>query len=111
MSRLLTFGHLKWLSFTHSAIYVGLLAFWAIPGEQAIQPAFGWGHGVGWIVISLLVITAVRWRVLPLWLAVMVAVVGGVGPFAGSIGFVVEQRRRNRLLGGGRVARYGPVQS
>jgi hypothetical protein len=65
---------------------------------------------VGWIVISLLVITAVRWRVLPLWLAVMVAVVGGVGPFAGSIGFVVEQRRRNRVLGR-HVARYGPLQS
>ena len=111
MSRLVTFGRLKWLSFTHSAIYVGLLAFWAIPGEQAVEPAFGWGHGVGWIVISLLVIAAVRWRTLPLWLAVMVAVIGGIGPFAGSIGFVVEQRRRNRSARTPRVARYGPVQS
>lgn len=111
MSRLLTFGRLKWLSFTHSAIYVGLLVFWAIPGEQVVQPAFGWGHGVGWIVISLLVIAAVRWRVLPLWLAVMVAVVGGIGPFAGSIGFVVEQRRRNRLPGSRPLARYGPIES
>lgn len=111
MSRLLTFQRLKWLSFTHSAVYVGLLVFWAIPGEQAVQPAFGWGHGVGWIVISLLVIAAVRWRVVPLWLAVMVAVVGGIGPFAGSIGFVVEQRRRDRLPDVARAARYGPLQS
>ena len=111
MSRLLSFQRLKWLSFTHSAIYVGLLVFWAIPGEQAVEPAFGWGHGVGWIVISLLVIVAVRWRVLPLWLAVMVAVVGGIGPFAGSLAFVVEQRRRDRLPGAARAARYGPLQS
>ena len=111
MTRLLTFERLKWLSFTHSAVYIGLLVFWAIPGEQAVEPAFGWGHGVGWIVISLLVITAVRWRVLPLWLAVMVAVVGGIGPFAGSIGFILEQRRHDRLAGDVPVARYGPVQS
>ena len=53
----------------------------------------GWAHGVGWIAMSLLCIVAVRLRVIPLWLAVMVAVVGGVGPFAGSIGFVVCERR------------------
>ncbi len=104
MSRLLTFDRLKWLSFTHSGIYIGLLVLWAMPGEQSLEPAFGWGHGVGWIVISLLVIAAVRLRVLPLWLAVMVAVVGGVGPFAGSLGFIVEQRRRAR---GGLSSRYG----
>ena len=111
MRGLLTFDRLKWLSFAHSAVYIGLLTFWAIPGEQAVEPVFGWGHGVGWIVISLLVIIAVRRRVLPLWLAVMVAVVGGIGPFAGSIGFVVEQRRRDRLPSDVPVARYGPVQS
>ena len=96
MKRILTFNRLKWLSFTHSGIYVGLLIFWAIPERQGIQAFFGWAHGIGWIVISLLVIVAVRHRVLPLWLAVMVAVVGGVGPFAGSAAFVFEQRRRAR---------------
>ncbi len=111
MKRLLTFDRLKWLSFTHSAIYVGLLTFWAIPERQPIQAFFGWAHGIGWIVISLLVIVAVRRRVVPLWLAVMVAVIGGIGPFAGSIGFVVEQRRRDRLPRAARAARYGPLQS
>ena len=105
----LTFDRLKWLSFTHSAIYCGLLVFFAIPGHQAVQPFFGWSHGIGWIVISLLVIAAVRLRVVPLWLAVMVAVVGGVGPFAGSIGFIVEGRCRRR--GTHAAARYGPPQT
>ena len=49
----------------------------------------GWAHGIGWIVMSLLCVDAVRRRVIPLWLGVMVAVVGGVGPFAGTIGFRV----------------------
>ena len=40
--------------------------------------------------MSLLCIDAVRRRVIPLWLGVMVAVIGGVGPFAGSAGFVVR---------------------
>jgi hypothetical protein len=31
--------------------------------------------------------------VIPPWLGVMVAVIGGVGPFAGSIGFYLEERR------------------
>jgi hypothetical protein len=31
-----------------------------------------------------------------MWLAVMVVIVGGVGPFAGSIAFVVCERRHER---------------
>ena len=90
----MTFARLKYLSFTHSAIYLGLLVAWLTPGLAGAEAVFGWGHGVGWIVISLLCIAAVRSRVLPLWLAVTVAVIGGVGPFAGSVGFVIEERRR-----------------
>ena len=91
---MITFERLKYLSFAHSAIYLTLLAL-----SLADHPAttvFGWAHGIGWIVISLLCVDAVRRRVLPLWLGIMVAVVGGLGPFAGSIGFVVEERRRRR---------------
>jgi hypothetical protein len=89
----LTFRRLKYLSFTHSAIYLSLLAVWLSDGPEDLRRVLGWAHGVGWIVMSLLCIAAVRKRVIPLWLAVMVAVVGGVGPFAGSIGFIVCERR------------------
>jgi hypothetical protein len=89
-----SFRTLKLLSFTHSAIYLGLLIVWLAPGLAGAERVLGWGHGVGWIVMSLLAVDAVRRRVIPLWLGVMVAVVGGVGPFAGSAGFVVEERRR-----------------
>src|SRR3954465_5330225 len=88
----MSFRTLKYLSFTHSAIYTALLIAWATGADDA-KYVLGWAHGIGWIVMSLLCINAVRTRTLPLWLGVMVAVVGGVGPFAGSAGFVYEERR------------------
>jgi hypothetical protein len=91
----ITFNRLKYLSFAHSAIYLTLLVSWAV-GADDLKYVCGWAHGILWIVVSLLCITAVRLRVIPLWLAVMVAVVGGVGPFAGSIGFIVCERRGSR---------------
>jgi len=90
---MISFSALKYLSFTHSAIYVGLLTVWLVPGLAEAEQVFGWGHGIGWIVMSLLCIAAVRNRTIPLWLGVMVVVIGGVGPFAGSIGFVLCERR------------------
>jgi hypothetical protein len=89
----ITFTRLKYLSFAHSAIYFTLLVLWLSDGPDGLRSIFGWLHGIGWIVMSLLCIVAVRKRVIPLWLAVMVAVVGGIGPFAGSISFVVCERR------------------
>ena len=94
----MSFEQLKLLSFTHSAIYLTLLTVWLLPGLEGAEMVFGWGHGVGWIVMSLLAIDAVRRRVIPLWLGVTVAIIGGVGPFAGSAGFVVEERRRSARL-------------
>jgi hypothetical protein len=88
-----SFEQLKLLSFTHSAIYLTLLTVWLVPGLQGAERVFGWAHGIGWIVMSLLAIDAVRRRLIPLWLGVMVAIIGGVGPFAGSVGFVVQERR------------------
>jgi len=90
----MTFRQLKYLSFTHSAIYVTLLVL-AVLNEPA-KLYFGWAHGIGWIVISLLCIDAVRRRVIPLWLGVTVVVIGGLGPFAGSAGFIYYERRMRR---------------
>jgi hypothetical protein len=88
----ITFRRLKYLSFAHSGVYLTLLVL-ALT-DQPAKTVFGWAHGIGWIVISLLSVYAVRRRIIPLWLGLMVAVVGGLGPFAGSIGFVVCERRR-----------------
>jgi len=90
----LTFTRLKHLSFLHSAIYLSLLVVWIVPGLAGPTFVLGLSHGLGWIGMSLLVLAGLRRRIVSLWLAVMVVVIGGFGPFAGSIGFVVEERRR-----------------
>ncbi len=93
--RAVTFRRLELVSFTHSAIYTALLicAF----GAGNPQPAtfiLGLSHGLLWIGMSLVCLAAARAKIVPFWLAVAVAVLGGVGPFAGSIGFVVAARRQ-----------------
>lgn len=91
----LTFGRLKWVSFTHSCVYASLLVCaFAIGKPEPLTDVLGWSHGLLWIGMSLTCITAARLRVVPLRLAVAVAVLGGIGPFFGSYEFVREQRRR-----------------
>jgi hypothetical protein len=94
MMHVVTFRRLELGSFTHSLVYLGLLVCaFALGGPQPETFILGLGHGVLWIVMSLLCIDAARRHVIPFWLAVTVAVIGGLGPFAGSIGFVVAERR------------------
>ena len=60
---------------------------------------FGWMHGSLWIVLSVLCLLALRLHAIPFWLAVVVTVVGGVGPYAGTAGFIVESRNRRLAPG------------
>ena len=91
---MITFTRLKYLSFAHSAIYLTLLVLAVLNAPAKLY--FGWAHGIGWILISLLCIAAVQRRVIPLWLGVTVVVIGGLGPFAGSAGFIYHERRIRR---------------
>jgi hypothetical protein len=99
MTRALTsFRLLRVLSFVSSGVYAALLVFWLGPEAPTATLVLGWTHGLLWIALSLLALAAVRRGTIPFWLAVVVAVVGGLGPFAGTLGFVVEGRRRARAL-------------
>lgn len=93
LERVLTFDRLKWASFVHSTIYGLLLISWLAPGLEGPTTVFGWGHGLMWIGMSLAVLAASRRQIVSLRLAVLVAIVGAFGPFAGSAGFVWERRR------------------
>ena len=86
MRRWLEPGVLRPLSYLHSIVYC-LLLWAAITDREGIVSVLGWAHGLGWIGMTLLCLAAVRARTIPPWLGVMVAIIGGVGPFAGSIGF------------------------
>lgn len=91
----LSFTTLKRLSFSHSTIYVCLLAVWLIPGLASAEMVFGFAHGIGWILMVLLIFLALRARVVPLRTAFAVSVLGGIAPFFGSWDFVREERSRD----------------
>jgi hypothetical protein len=91
----LSFRRLELASFTHSAVYVALLiCAFALGNPEPETFILGLSHGLLWIAMSFVCIAAARARIIPFWLAVTVAVLGGLGPFAGSLGFVAEGRRR-----------------
>ena len=85
------FHALKYGSFAHSAVYCALL-FASFTDRETL--ALGWAHGVGWIVMSLACLVALQRRLLPLKVALAVVVLGGVGPFFGSIMIIREQLSR-----------------
>ncbi len=95
--RAITFGRLEVVSFTHSCVYLALLiCAFVLSNPEPETFILGLSHGLLWIAMSLVCIAAARMRVIPYWLAATVAVLGGLGPFAGTIGFVVESRRRRQ---------------
>ncbi|HEX2016284.1 MAG TPA: hypothetical protein VGN69_06280 [Solirubrobacteraceae bacterium] len=96
----LSFDRLRWGSFAHSLVYLALLAVavlvhaGGVAGLGGALFVLGMAHGIGWIVMTLLAIAALRLGVISLRLAVAIAIVGAVGPFVGSVEFVREGRRR-----------------
>jgi hypothetical protein len=92
----ITFGRLEAVSFGHSTVYLALLiCAFALGNPEPETFILGLSHGLLWIGMSLVCIAAARAHLIPFWLAVTVAVLGGLGPFAGSIGFIVADRRRS----------------
>ena len=94
MSRALTFQRLKWASFAHSCIYlVLLLSAFAAGKPEPLTFVLGLTHGLLWIAMSIACTLAARRRVVSVRVAGAVAVLGGIGPFFGSLEFVRAQRR------------------
>jgi hypothetical protein len=89
----LTFTRLKWTSFIHSCVYLGLLlSAFAAGKPEPLTFILGLTHGVMWIFMSLASITAARLGIVSVKTAVAVAVLGGVAPFFGSYQFLREAR-------------------
>jgi hypothetical protein len=89
-----TFTALKWTSFGHSCIYTALLlSAFALGKPEPATFILGTAHGLLWIFMSLACIAAARLRIVPLRLALAVAVLGGIGPFFGSAEFIRAQPR------------------
>jgi hypothetical protein len=91
---MITFDRIKHLSFLHSTVYLVLLVVWLVPGLHQLEMVFGFAHGIGWILMCLVAMYALRRRIIDLRLAVAIAVIGAIGPFVGSYEFVRQSRRR-----------------
>jgi hypothetical protein len=103
----ISFRRLEAVSFTHSAIYLSLLVCAFVLGNPEPETfVLGMAHGVLWIGMSLVCLWAARKHIVPFWLAVTVAVLGGLGPFAGSIGFILAGRRARDASAGSAGTRY-----
>jgi hypothetical protein len=97
-TRVVTFNRLEAVSLFHSCVYTALLiCAFALGNPQPATFILGLSHGCIWIAMSLVCIAAARYRVIPFWLAVTVAVLGGLGPFLGSIGFIRESRKQREF--------------
>lgn len=80
------------LSLLHSVVYATLIVVWLVPGLAAAEFVFGLTHGLGWIAMSLLCVTAAARRWIPVRTALAVAVLGGIGPFIGTYEFMRLRR-------------------
>lgn len=106
LDRIVTFQRLKWCSFAHSTIYLGLLICW-IGGIEGPKLYFGWAHGIGWIIMCVLTVLALYAGTISMRIGAAVAIIGAVGPFVGSYEFIRAERRGTKHADG--PGRYSQV--
>lgn len=87
------------VSLTHSVVYLGLLVCaFLLDGPQPYTFILGLSHGILWIGMSIASIVAVHFRVINIRLAVAIVLLGCVAPFFGTIEFIRQKRRNQRLV-------------
>jgi hypothetical protein len=88
------FQAVRLYSLVEVCIFASLLVV-AIGGlGESAERALGWTHGIGWIVLCLLVAHGCRRKIFP-W-ALLAATVSPLGPVGSSAGIEYLARRRRR---------------
>lgn len=83
------------VSLFHSLVYTGLLIFaFGLGGPQPVTFVLGLTHGILWIGMSILSLTALHYKVINMRLAVAITILGCIAPFFGTIEFVLQSRRK-----------------
>jgi len=75
-----------------AAIFTSLLVVWIGGLSEQAQFVLGLTHGIGWILLCLLVFEGCRRRVFS-W-PVLAATVSPLGPIGATIGIELDRRRR-----------------
>lgn len=88
------FPWVKRTSLIELAIFGGLLVVWLAPGLEQATFVFGMAHGIGFILLCILIWIAVMRREVPFWL--LASALTPVGPVGSSIGVECIERRERR---------------
>jgi hypothetical protein len=91
------FPWVKLASYVELGLFAALLLFWLLPGFEGETFVFGLSHGIGFIVLCLLIWIAVLRREAPYWL--LAATLTPVGPVGSVIGIGFMERRSARPSG------------
>ncbi len=81
----------KWASWIELALFAALLFFWLAPGFEHETFIFGLSHGIGFILLCLLIWAAVLRREAPYPL--LAATLTPAGPVGSVIGIHLIERR------------------
>jgi hypothetical protein len=85
------FRKVKVLSWIELAIFAGLIVFWLVPGFDTETMLFGWAHGLGFILLCIVIWVACGKREAPYTL--LAATLTPVGPVGSVIGIELIERR------------------
>jgi hypothetical protein len=85
------FVWVKRLSWLELSIFSALIAFWLLPGFETETMAFGWAHGIGFVVLCIAIWVAAVRREAPY--ALLAATLTPVGPVGSVIGIELIERR------------------
>jgi hypothetical protein len=95
----------KRLSWVELAIFAVLIFFWLLPGADTETFIFGLSHGIGYILLCLLIWVAILRHEAPYTL--LAATLTPVGPLGSVIAIEVIERRRTPSAPDGRASPAG----
>ena len=85
------FVWVKRFSWIELAIFTGLIVFWLLPGFDTETMLFGWGHGLGFIALCVVIWVACVRREAPYTL--LAATLTPVGPVGSVIAIELIERK------------------
>jgi hypothetical protein len=85
------FRWVKVLSWIELAIFSALILFWVVPGFETETMLFGWAHGLGFLVLCVVIWVAAVRREAPYTL--LAATLTPVGPVGSVIGIELIERK------------------
>ena len=75
------------------ALFMALLVVWIGEFSEEAEMVLGWSHGIGWIILCLLIIRGAL-RGIFSW-PVVAAAVSPLGPLGSTVAIEIEARRRH----------------